>query len=148
MANTLILKNSSRPNAAPAVADLQRGELAVNIHDAALFTKDDTDAIVRLNGGLQVVGHIEADIAANGNVTTHNILGGMTINRTAAGQFSLDMTGNIQDGDVVNVRVMGDRLNWYETVGNQNTVTIEVRDSEFIANALKDPEKIIVTVAR
>jgi hypothetical protein len=58
------------------------------------------------------------------------------------------MTGNIQDGDVVNVRVMGDRLNWYETVGNANTVTIEVRDSEFIANALKDPEKIIVTVAR
>ena len=148
MANTVILKKSTTPNAVPAVGDLEQGELAINLPDAALYTKDQTDTIVRLNGGVRVVGHIEATINAAGNVNAKNVIGGMTCVRTAEGQYELDMTGNIQDGDIVNVRVMGDRINWYETDGNANTVTIEVRDNENIANALTDPDKIIVTVAR
>ncbi len=35
----------------PKPADIQRGELAINLADKALFTKDQSDKIVQLGGG-------------------------------------------------------------------------------------------------
>lgn len=48
-------KSSSVAGKAPQPADLERGELAVNLADKKLFTKDHTDAIVELGGGASTI---------------------------------------------------------------------------------------------
>ena len=44
-------KTSTVPGKAPLPADIERGELAVNLADKKIYTKDQTDAIVELGGG-------------------------------------------------------------------------------------------------
>jgi hypothetical protein len=65
---TLITKNSSTASAAPAVGDLTKGELAVNVTDKKLYTKDNSAAIVKIVGSL---GNQEANAVAitGGSVT-------------------------------------------------------------------------------
>lgn len=50
MANTVRLKRSAVQGKAPAVGDLELGELAVNTHDGKLYTKknDGSDSIVEI----------------------------------------------------------------------------------------------------
>jgi len=65
---TIITKNSSTASAAPAVGDLTKGELAVNVTDKKLYTKDNNAAIVKIVGSL---GNQEANAVAitGGSVT-------------------------------------------------------------------------------
>ena len=49
MANTIIIKNSSTTTAVPGAGDLVQGELAVNVTDKKLFTKDSGGSVVQLN---------------------------------------------------------------------------------------------------
>ena len=49
---TLITKNSSTASAVPSVGDLVKGELAVNVTDKKLFTKDNSGAVVKVVGSL------------------------------------------------------------------------------------------------
>jgi hypothetical protein len=65
---TIITKNSSTASAAPAVGDLTKGELAVNVTDKKLYTKDNSAAIVKIVGSL---GNQEANAVAitGGSVT-------------------------------------------------------------------------------
>jgi hypothetical protein len=58
---TIITKNSSTASAAPAVGDLTKGELAVNVTDKKLYTKDNSAAIVKIVGSL---GNQEANAVA------------------------------------------------------------------------------------
>jgi hypothetical protein len=58
---TIITKNSSTASAAPAVGDLTKGELAVNVTDKKLYTKDNSAAIVKIVGSL---GNQEASAVA------------------------------------------------------------------------------------
>jgi hypothetical protein len=53
MANTIKLKRSAVPGKAPAVGDLDLGELGLNTYDGKLYTKKDngTASIVELSGG-------------------------------------------------------------------------------------------------
>ena len=53
MANTIKLRRSAVAGKAPAVGDLQLGELALNTYDGKLYTKKDngTASIVELSGG-------------------------------------------------------------------------------------------------
>ena len=53
MANTIKLRRSAVAGKAPAVGDLQLGELALNTFDGKLYTKKDngTASIVELSGG-------------------------------------------------------------------------------------------------
>jgi hypothetical protein len=44
-------KNTSAPGKVPQPADIERGEIAVNLADKKLFTKDVNDTIVELGGG-------------------------------------------------------------------------------------------------
>ena len=46
MSSTIITKNSSTASAVPLAGDLVKGELAVNVTDKKLFTKDNSGAIV------------------------------------------------------------------------------------------------------
>jgi len=53
MANTIKLKRSAVSGKAPAVGDLQLGELALNTYDGKLYTKKDngTASIVEIGAG-------------------------------------------------------------------------------------------------
>lgn len=53
MANLIKLKRSAVAGKAPAVGDLELGELALNTYDGKLYTKKDngTASIVELSGG-------------------------------------------------------------------------------------------------
>jgi hypothetical protein len=58
---TIITKNSSTASAAPAAGDLIKGELAVNVTDKKLYTKDNSAAVVKIVGSL---GNQEANAVA------------------------------------------------------------------------------------
>lgn len=48
MATKIITKNSSTASAVPLATDLVQGELAVNVTDAKLYTKDSSGAVIEL----------------------------------------------------------------------------------------------------
>jgi hypothetical protein len=52
MASTIITKNSSTASAVPATGDLVQGELAVNVTDKKIYTKNASGTITRLVGTL------------------------------------------------------------------------------------------------
>ena len=59
----IITKNSSTAGAAPSAGDLVQGELAVNVTDKKLYTKNNSNAIVALG----------ADLAVNNPTGTDNV---------------------------------------------------------------------------
>lgn len=50
MATTIVIKNSSTASAAPSAGSLTQGELAVNVTDKKLYTKDSGGSVVELTG--------------------------------------------------------------------------------------------------
>ena len=50
MPTTIVTKNSSTASAAPSAGSLTQGELAVNVTDKKLYTKDSGGAVVELTG--------------------------------------------------------------------------------------------------
>jgi hypothetical protein len=65
---TIITKNSSTASAAPAAGDLTKGELAVNVTDKKIYTKDNSATVVKLVGSL---GNQEANaVAITGGTVT------------------------------------------------------------------------------
>ena len=66
MAVTIITKNSSTPGSAPSAGSLSQGELAVNVADKKLYTKDSGGSVVTLsNGNL----NLDTPLAVVGNST-------------------------------------------------------------------------------
>ena len=61
MASTIVIKNSSTTSAVPATGDLTQGELAVNVTDKKIFTKNSSGTVVRIVGTL---GNQEASAVA------------------------------------------------------------------------------------
>jgi hypothetical protein len=49
MSNTIQIKRSSTANSVPTAGQLAQGELAVNLVDKKLYTKDNTNAVVELS---------------------------------------------------------------------------------------------------
>ena len=54
MANKLILKKSTVAGKVPLTTDLQIGELAINLTDNKLYTKDGSSNILQINHGAPV----------------------------------------------------------------------------------------------
>jgi hypothetical protein len=80
---TIITKNSSTASAAPAAGDLTKGELAVNVTDKKLYTKDNSAAVVKIVGSL---GNQEANaVAVTGGTSAGVAITGGTINNTPIG---------------------------------------------------------------
>ena len=64
--NTIIIKNSSTPNAKPLGTDLEHGELAVNTADGLLFTKKTNGDIITIAGdNMSLTNAVVNDGAAN-----------------------------------------------------------------------------------
>lgn len=106
---TIITKNSSTSSAVPAAGDLTKGELAVNVTDKKLYTKDNSGTVVKVVGSL---GNQEANaVAVTGGTSAGVAITGGTINNTPIGAttaaavtgtlvtattgFSGDLTGNV-----------------------------------------------------
>jgi len=67
MASTIVTKNSSTASAVPTAGQLTKGELAVNVTDKKIYTKDNGGSVVKVVGGL---GNQEANAVAitGGNI--------------------------------------------------------------------------------
>ena len=50
MANTIIIKNSATTTAVPLTGDLVQGELALNVTDKKIFTKNSGGSVVEISG--------------------------------------------------------------------------------------------------
>jgi hypothetical protein len=88
---TIIIKNSSTSSAVPVSGDLTKGELAVNVTDKKLYTKDNGGSVVKLVGSL---GNQEASAVA----ITGGAIDGTPIGATTASTASfttLSASGNV-----------------------------------------------------
>jgi len=81
----IITKNSSTGGAAPATSDLVQGELAVNVTDRKLYTKNSSNAIVALG----------ADLASNNPTGSDNV----TLGVGAGGSLTSGSASNTFIGD-------------------------------------------------
>jgi hypothetical protein len=109
MSSTIITKNSSTASAVPAAGDLTKGELAVNVTDKKLYTKDNSATVVKVVGSLgnqeanavAITGGTVAGVAQTGGTVNNTPIGattaaavtGTTI--TATTGFSGTLTGNV-----------------------------------------------------
>ena len=83
---TVITKNSSTASAVPASGDLVQGELAVNVTDKKIFTKDGSGTIVKVVGQLgnqepsavAITGGTVAGVAQTGGTINNTPIGGTT----------------------------------------------------------------------
>jgi len=106
---TVITKNSSTASSVPAGGSLVQGELAVNVTDKKLYTKDSTGAVVKVVGSL---GNQEANaVAVTGGTINGTTIGGTT---PAAGTFtsvtastSASLTSPVITGGTINNTVIG-----------------------------------------
>jgi len=96
---TLITKNSSTASAVPAAGDLVKGELAVNVTDKKVYTKDNSAAVVKLVGSL---GNQEASaVAITGGTINGTTIGATTpstgafTTASASSGFTGNLTGNV-----------------------------------------------------
>ena len=96
---TLITKNSSTASAVPAAGDLVKGELAVNVTDKKVYTKDNSAAVVKLVGSL---GNQEANaVAITGGAINGTTIGATTpstgafTTASASSGFTGNLTGNV-----------------------------------------------------
>ena len=106
---TVITKNSSTASSVPAAGSLVQGELAVNVTDKKLYTKDSTAAVVKIVGSL---GNQEANAVAitGGSVTGITDLAvadGGTGASTASGARTNLGLGSIATQDASNVAITG-----------------------------------------
>ena len=88
---TIITKNSSTASAAPVAGDLTKGELAVNVTDKKLYTKDNGGSVVKLVGSL---GNQEANaVAVTGGAIDGTPIGGTTA--STASFTTVSASGNV-----------------------------------------------------
>lgn len=81
--STIVTKNSSTASAVPLAGDLVKGELAVNVTDKKLYTKDNSATVVKVVGSL---GNQEASaVAITGGTVAGVAQTGGTINNTPVG---------------------------------------------------------------
>jgi hypothetical protein len=106
---TIITKNSSTASSVPSAGSLQQGELAVNVTDKKLYTKDSSAAVVKLVGSLgnqeanavAITGGTVAGVAQTGGTINNAVIGGTTpaagtfTNLTATVGLSGTLTGNV-----------------------------------------------------
>ena len=95
MANTIILKKSSVAGKVPAAGDLQVGELAVNLADAKLYSKNSAGTVISVGGGGAGSGDVVGPASATDNAiarydgTTGKLIQNSTV--------SVDDNGNLQN---------------------------------------------------
>lgn len=104
---TLITKNSSTAAAVPGTGDLVQGELAVNVTDKKLYTKDSGGSVVKVVGSL---GNQEANAVA---ITGGTINGGSISNTSISLNSALTTNGSTgTSGQVLTSQGSGSPAQW------------------------------------
>lgn len=94
-------KRSKVAGVRPTAAVLAEGELAINLKDRLLFTKDDLGNIIDL--GFAKGGQVDGNIVHNGNYTQtgdYTLTGNFTMSGAQTGAGSIDLAGNIKGADI------------------------------------------------
>lgn len=118
MATKIILKKSSTGGSVPLAADLDQAELAVNLADRKIYTKNNSGAIVTLNGAyvdsVAPANPAEGDIwydTANNYLKAYNGSSWVTAGFTTLGEFGITATAtelNYVDGVTSNIQTQLD----------------------------------------
>lgn len=69
MANTLIAKRSSVAGKQPLATDLQVGEIAVNLADRLIFTKNTAGSVIQIGGSTSGSNPVVINLTGNGSTT-------------------------------------------------------------------------------
>ena len=121
MASTIVTKNSSTASAVPLTGDLTQGELAVNVTDKRLFTKNSGGTVVELgtnpaslalpNGTANGVAYLNGSkVLTTGSALTFNgskleiASSGEQLKLTSSGDFSSTGTGFLRFYDSVGAK--------------------------------------------
>lgn len=120
MATVIILKKSVSSGSSPLTSDLEQAELAINLSDRKIYTKDNGNSIVRLDGAY--VDSIAPDNPAEGDLwydTANNLLkahNGSTF--VSAGYSSLSI---LEDVTITSI-ASGEILVWNGSTWANNTL--------------------------
>lgn len=137
---------SITPSTIPIAADLEQGELFVNLADRAVYTKDQTNAVVLLNPDTAVDNTLTSTdttvalSAAQGKVLNDKIDGLGTIHNAPdnTGRDDLATAGTVDSLDVVHVDDDGDGK-WarYQNLGTSAApVFVKISDEDALAAGL------------
>lgn len=100
MAATIVIKNSVTTGAKPTTSDIIRGELAVNLIDKRLYSRDNSNNIVQVGGIGATGGGVDDVFYENSQTVTANYT--MTTGKSASstGPISINtgVTVTIPDG--------------------------------------------------
>jgi hypothetical protein len=110
MSNTIQIKRSSTASSVPTAGQLAQGELAVNLVDKKLYTKDNTNAVVEITptNATNLTGtatsNIQTSALASGTANNTTFLRGdrtwQTISTSPTTQQVLNATAGASVGDV------------------------------------------------
>lgn len=106
---TIITKNSSTSSAVPTSGDLTKGELAINVTDKKLFTKDNSGTVVKVVGSLgnqeanavAITGGTIAGVTQTNGTINGAVIGGSSAQAitgtlvTATTNFAGNLVGNV-----------------------------------------------------
>jgi hypothetical protein len=93
MPTTIVTKNSSTASAAPSAGSLTQGELAVNVTDKKLYTKNASGSVVELTGAKTDVAQTFT-AAQRGAITALTDGATITPDFAVANNFSVTLGGN------------------------------------------------------
>jgi hypothetical protein len=99
MANTIIIKNSTTPGSVPGTGDVNVGELALNVADRKMYTKNSGGSVVQVGGGATGAGTDDI-FYENGQTVTSNytITSGKNAMSTGAITINSGVTVTVPSG--------------------------------------------------
>jgi hypothetical protein len=89
MSNTIQIKRSSTANSVPTASQLAQGELAVNLVDKKLYTKDNTNAVVQIGGAPEGSFSFRNRII-NGDMRIDQRRAGASFSNLVSNEYTLD----------------------------------------------------------
>jgi hypothetical protein len=100
MAATIVIKNSVTTGAKPTTSDIIRGELAVNLIDKRIYTRDNSNNIIQVGGIGATGGGVDAVFYENSQTVTTNytITTGASASSTGPISISSGVSVTIPDG--------------------------------------------------
>ena len=124
---TIITKNSSTASSVPLAASLTQGELAVNVTDKKLYSKDSGGNVVLISGDVTLTG---TQTLTNKTLTSPTINTGVLSNPTVTNYTETPFTANSSTAITLSLAngtvqldifsFFADGTNWYGTTIGQN----------------------------
>ena len=132
MANTILIKRSSTPNAVPVANSISQGELAINLVDGNLFYKNSTDQVTVIASNKFVT--VSGQVSAGGNVVGANIVTAGVVSATGniTGNYFLG-NGALLTGVITSVANINNGTSNVTVVSSGGNVTIGIGGTANIA---------------